>query len=617
MLSRLPALLLALFSVAGVSAAERPNILWLTAEDHGPHLGCYGDPLARTPHMDALAARGLRYARAWSNVPVCAPARTAIITGLYPSSSGALHMRSMVPLPPEIRLYPELLREAGYHCTNNVKEDYNVIKARKVWDDSSATAHWRDRPAGRPFFAVFNSMASHESRIRARPHEAVTDPAAVRVPAHHPDLPEVRQDWAQYYDKVSAADAELGARLREVVEAGLADDTIVFFYADHGSGMPRHKRWAGNSGLHVPFIVHFPEKWRHLAPADYAPGGVSERLVSFVDLAPTLLSLLGLAPPEWMQGRAFAGPHQAPPPEFLFGERGRMDERADAVRTVTDGRFVYLRNFHLHTPHGQHVTYQQETPATRAWHALHAAGGTNDATSRFWRAPRDPEELYDLHEDPDEVNNLAGSPAHRAVRERLAAALRAHQLAIRDVCLLPEHELHTRAPGTPPYNLARDGGRFPLERLLDSAGLAAGFDAAAIPRLRELLGDPDGAVRHWAARGLLHRGAPAVVAADGELGAALDDPSPAVRITAAEALARHGPAPRRAAALEVLRVLASPSANGLLTALPALQAIDDLGPLAAPLAGYVRGLEPVGPSPHANYNQADRLIDRIAARAGR
>ncbi len=317
-------------AVRAAMAAERPNILWLTSEDHGPHLGCYGDPLARTPHLDALATQGMRFRQVWSCVPVCAPARTAIITGLYPSSCGALHMRSMVSLPADIKLYPQFLREAGYYCTNNSKEDYNCRQPRMLWDESSGKAHWRNRREGQPFFAVFNSTKSHESQIRSRPHDPITDPAAIRVPAYHPDSPEVRQDWAQYYDKVSDVDADAGARLREIEQAGLASDTIVFYYADHGSGMPRSKRWTGNSGLQVPLVVYFPERWRHLAPREYHPGGQSDRLVNFVDFAPTLLSLVGVQPPTWMQGHAFAGPFQTAP--LLFSTASGAAWMKGAIR---------------------------------------------------------------------------------------------------------------------------------------------------------------------------------------------------------------------------------------------------------------------------------------------
>lgn len=594
-------------------AADKPNILWLTSEDHSPHMGCYGDKLARTPNVDALAAKGLRFRRAWSVAPVCAPARTAIISGLYPSSSGGLHMRSMVSLPEGFKMYPQFLREAGYYCTNNSKTDYNLREPGKVWDESSGQAHWRKRADGQPFFAIFNSTKSHESQIRTRPHVQITRPEDVRVPAYHPDTPEVRQDWAQYYDKVSEADADAGRRLKELEEAGLADDTIVFYYADHGSGMPRGKRWPSNSGLHVPFVVFFPEKWRHLAPKEYQAGGVSDRLISFVDLAPTVLSLAGVEPPAWLQGRAFAGPHQTEPPEFVFGERGRMDERMDLVRSVTDGRYVYLRNYYPHVSQAQRVAYQFETPTTRVWHDLHVQGRTNEAQSRFWRTPKDVEELYDLESDPDEVRNLAQSPEHRAVLEKLRAAQRGHLLEVRDVCFLPEREIHVRAEGSTPHAMARDEAKYPLAKILAAAELASGLDSTATGDLARLLReDPDSAVRHWGALGLLMRGESAVREQADALRGALGDASVDVRITAAQSLGLHAGEADLRAALDALATLAAPRDNGVLTAMPALAAIEALGERAKPLHAAIADMAVDGPSPDGRYNSyVPRLVANI------
>ena len=462
-------LLAAALLLVVVRAAEQPNILWLTSEDHGQQMGCYGDTVARTPNVDALAAKGMLFRHAWSNHPVCAPARTAIISGLYSQSSGGLNMRSMVPVPPGFKLYPQHLREAGYYVTNNSKTDYNVRAPANLWNESSGTAHWRNRPAGHPFFAIFNSTKSHESQIRTRPHQAIIDPAKVRVPAYHPDTPEVRQDWAQYYDKVSEADADAGARLRELAAAGLAEDTIVFYYADHGSGMPRSKRWPSDSGLRVPMVVYFPPKWRHLAPKEYAPGAQSDRLVSFVDLAPTVLSLAGIAPPAAMQGRAFAGPHQVDGPAYLHGFRGRMDERYDLVRSVTDGRYVYLRNHWPHVSQGQRVRTQFQMPTTQVWRRLFDEGRANDAQSIFWREPKAPEELYDLHSDPDEVRNLAAAPEHRVALERLRGEARAHAARIRDLGFLPEAEIHARAGRAAPRDALATDAAYPFARVVAAA----------------------------------------------------------------------------------------------------------------------------------------------------
>ncbi|HCN75975.1 MAG TPA: sulfatase, partial [Verrucomicrobiales bacterium] len=391
-----------------LNAAGKPGILWLTSEDHSPHMGCYGDKIARTPNVDALAAKGMLFQKAWSVAPVCAPARTAIISGIYPSSSGGLHMRSMVSLPEDVRMYPAILREAGYYCTNNSKTDYNLRETGKVWDESSNKAHWKNRAEGQPFFAIFNSTKSHESQIRTRPHTQITKPDDVRVPAYHPDTPEVRKDWAQYYDNITTMDGMAGKVMDELRADGLEEDTIVFFYGDHGSGMPRNKRWPFNSGLNVSIVVHIPDKYKHLAPPEYKPGGTTDRLVGFVDLAPTLMSLTGRKPEPYHQGQAFLGPHAAPPREFNYGFRGRMDERFDLVRTVRDKRFVYVRNYMPHKIYGQYIAYMFETPTTAVWKKMYDEGKLNAAQRKFWET-KPPEELYDLETDRDEVNNLARS----------------------------------------------------------------------------------------------------------------------------------------------------------------------------------------------------------------
>ena len=529
----------------------------------------------------------MRYRAAWSNAPVCAPARTAIITGVYPTSTGSEHMRSLVAMPAFMKMYPQLLRDLGYYCTNNSKEDYNLDKPGKVWDESSGQAHWKHRKPGQPFFAIFNITVSHESQIRSRPHTLKHDPAKVRLPAYHPDAPEVRHDWAQYYDKVTEMDAQFGKRWAELEAAGLADETIVFFYGDHGSGMPRSKRWPYNSGLHVPLVVYVPEKFKDLAPDDYAPGGVSDRLVGFVDLAPTLVSLAGARPPEWMQGHAFLGKYAAPPPPYLYGLRGRMDERYDLVRSVRNGRYVYVRNYMPHLIYGQHVAYMFQTPTTQVWKRLYDEGKLTPPQTYFWE-PKPPEELYDLQTDPDEVRNLAGSPEHRAVLEELRLALREHTLRTRDVGFLTEAEMHRRAAGTSIYEMGHDPSRYPLEKILAMADLASSLKPDVLQQLVEGLGDAESAVRYWAAMGLLMRGPKAVEAAREPLGNALNDPSPSVRIAAAWALGQCGGADDLKRSLPVLQRLAPPDKNGAYVSLLALTVIDSLGPKAASLHDALR-----------------------------
>jgi arylsulfatase A-like enzyme len=596
---------------APLSGADRPNILWITSEDNGPQLGCYGDAFATTPNLDALAARGLIYLHAWSTAPVCAPARTAIITGLYPSATGSEHMRSDIPMPPGMKMYPQWLREAGYYCSNNSKEDYNLRKPGPVWDESSPRAHWRNRAPGQPFFAIFNHTITHESQIRSRPHEPVHDPAKVPLPAYHPDTPEVRLDWAQYYDRMTQMDALAGANLRELEEAGLAEDTIVFYYGDHGPGMPRGKRWLYDSGLHVPLIVYVPTKWRHLAPPDYAPGGQSSRLVSFVDLAPTLLSIAGIQPPDLMQGRAFMGPHHQPAEPYLHGLRGRMDERLDLVRAVRNERYLYIRNFMPHKIYGQHVAYMFQTPTTRVWHQLFQDGRLPAHQAAFW-LPKPPEELYDVSLDPDQVRNLAAHPDHQTTLRQMREAMRDHALRIRDLGFLPEPEIHSRSGNTTPYQLAQDDKRYPLPRILATAERASNRNPDEIPALRNALEDPDSAIRYWAAIGFLIRGPEAVRDARDPLRHALRDTSPSVRVAAAEALAHHGNPSDVEAALPLLIDHANVDHHGLYVAIAALNAIDDLDHKAAPHSDTIRNLPRKHPSIPPRIGDAiNRLVDKI------
>jgi uncharacterized sulfatase len=593
--------------LGAAAEADRPNILWITCEDTGPQLGCYGDQYAETPNLDRLAARSLRYVYAWSNAPVCAPARTTIISGVYPTSTGSEHMRSLVSMPAFMKMYPQFLRERGYYCTNNSKEDYNLDKPGRVWDDSSGKAHWKDRAAGQPFFAIFNITVSHESQIRVRPHTLRHDPAKVRVPAYHPDAPEVRHDWAQYYDKVTEMDAQAGRRLAELEEAGLADDTIVFFYGDHGSGMPRSKRWPYNSGLHVPLIVHVPAKYRALASPDYAAGGKSERLVAFVDLAPTLLSLAGVQPPDWMQGRAFLGRFAAPPQPYLFGFRGRMDERYDLVRSVRNQRYVYIRNYLPHLIYGQYINYMFQTPTTRVWRQLYDAGQLKPPQTFFWE-PKPAEELYDLQTDPDEVRNLVNSAEHQAILDEMRAAHRQHVLTVRDVGFLCEAEQHARSTGTTMYELGHDAQKYPLAEILAMADVASSRQADALPRLRAGLKHGDTGVRYWAATGLLIRGAPAVAAARDDLQAALQDSSPSVRLVAAWALGQYGRPADVEKVLPVLRDAAPPDKNGAYVSIFAWNVIDALGARTAPLRDVLRSMPARDP---AAVERANGYVARL------
>ncbi len=478
-LAAISVLLVMAFGIGVCQADEnRPNILWLTAEDIGPELGCYGDAIANTPSIDQFAKSAMRYKTAWSNYPVCAPARTTIITGAYACSGAAGNMRSEVPLPQNRVMFPTILRRAGYYCTNNSKEDYNYIPANgkraqgadAIWDESSNKAHYKNRAPGQPFFAVFNYTKTHESKIRKRPHTAVTDPSSLTLPPFWPDAPEIRTDLGQYYDNIVEMDRWFKQKLNELKQEGLDDNTIVFFYGDHGSGMPRFKRYAGDTGYRVAMLVHLPSALRNKDNSNFFPGGVSDRLVSFVDLAPTVLSLVGIKPHDSMQGNAWFGKYQTPAPELLYGFRERMDERIDLSHCIRGQRFQYTVNYLPHLPAGQKLIYQRKTPSTVKWMELFESGVTNDVQSQFWK-PKRCEEIYDLATDPWAINNLIDAPE---MSEQIAMFREAHRqqtMRIQDLSFFPE-----------PMVVGLKGAKTSIGKLQEM--LPATFEAAQLAAIR-------------------------------------------------------------------------------------------------------------------------------------
>ncbi len=612
-------MLLAIFCCQFTSAQDtslkqslRPNFLWLTSEDNGPELGCYGDAYADTPNIDALAARSLRYTNCWSNAPVCAPARTTLITGMYPTSLGAQHMRSQVALPPQFELYPQLFRQLGYYCTNNSKQDYNLDKGEDVWDESSSRAHWRKRRPGQPFFAVFNSTISHESKLRTRPHQAIHDPARVSVPPYHPDTPEVRQDWAQYYDRVTEMDREVGRVLQQLKEDGLSENTIVFYYGDHGSGMPRSKRWLYQSGLHVPLIVHIPERLQSLLKQPIAAGSTSDRLVSFVDFMPTVLSLAGQRPAAELQGHAFLGQYATEAPQYLFGFRDRMDERYDMSRAVRDDQFLYIRNFYPQRPQGAYLAYMFETPTTRVWKELFDAGRLDGAQSVFWQ-PKPTEELYEIAADPYQIHNLAAEAAHQPTLERLRKANQEWMLSIADLGLLPEGQMLELAGSDTPYALGQDRERYPIDEIYAAADLATRPTADDLPQLLKHLVARHATVRYWVANGLQLRAQrdEQRVAAVGATRGMTTDPSPYVRCVASETMARYGNPLDRELAIASLLDMSDPRKTNTFVAMLALNCLEWCNPSRAELGQRLEGLPQRDPALAKRY---DSYIPRLAKR---
>ena len=564
----------------------RPNILWITCEDISPLLGCYGETHAQTPNLDRLAASGIRFTQAYANAPVCAVARATLLTGIDSATLGTHHMRCRTTLPSSIPATPKLLRQAGYHTTNNAKKDYNspFESDPSLWNESSRRAHWRQAPAGKPFFAVFNLDTTHESKLDPQhiaqlakqgeiPPQPRLNPASLPLPPFHPDLPAIRTDWARFHDLITRMDRQAGQILSQLAHDGLAENTIVFFFSDHGGMLAGTKRFIHASGTRVPLLIHLPKRWQHLSPLP--PGSVDDSLVSFADLPATVLALAGIERPAAMQGRVLLGPHAGPARKTVHFTRDRMTERPDFSRAISDGRHHLSRHFMPHRPPGRCTRYGPTVQQNwRAWENHFDQGRCDPLQSAFYQ-PKPPLELHDLSSDPWQVRNLADDPALAATREKLSAALDRHMLEIRDLGLIPEAMFHQLAgPGLPHATLhdyGREDASYPLARILAAAKAASTRQAQAAD-LAAWLADPHPILRHWAAYALFL--APEQLATHQETLSrmATQDPMAANRIAAATALAAAGGTAADLAYESLLREAAAPGDGYvLLYSLNALQ----------------------------------------------
>ncbi|MCP4849094.1 MAG: sulfatase-like hydrolase/transferase [Verrucomicrobiaceae bacterium] len=535
-----------LLSVMCPAFAARPNILWISAEDINAHLGCYGDPHAITPNVDRLAAEGIRYTHAYTSAGVCAPCRSGIITGMYQNSIGTHHMRCNAVLPGWLKPFPVLLRKAGYYCTNNSKTDYQFSSPPKseIWDESGSKAHWKKRGKEQPFFAVFNFTGCHESGIASESkYKAVTSGLAdnerqdaaklTTLPPYYPDTPVTREDWKRNYELITAMDSWAGKLIAEVKDAGLYEETIIFFWTDHGVGLPRAKRWLYESGTHIPLVVRIPGT---------RAGVVDRQLVSSVDFAPTVLNLAGVDVPSHLQGRAFLGGDLSAPRDYVYGARDRMDERYDIIRVVRGSRFRYIRNFEPLKPYYQYMNTPEKGATMREIRRAEKEGTLTEIGKLFSASRKPVEELYDVQEDPHEVHNLAGNRKYAEKLKDMRTSLAQWQRQIGDIGLIPEAEIEIREQeaGSRFEILNRKGvSKKFLERLVASATQASeGIEA--LPILLKVLDDKDSAVRYWGVTGIGNIGKKAGGQALEAARKAMKDNSPSVRIAAARAVARLG-----------------------------------------------------------------------------
>ena len=453
-------------SAAGQDASKQPlNVIWISVEDMGPVLSAYGNNTIHTPNIDRLANEGVKYTNAYATVGVCAPSRFSIITGMYPARLGAHNMRTgdhnnfkwpedvkfrqnkgvidksgvnipdyEVVTPSYVKPFTEYLRSEGYYCVNDDKCDYQFNAPFTAWDDVYGGGSYKNAPENTPFFYVKNYYTTHESRIWLRKDKPMTvHPDKVPIPDYYPDIPVVRNDIARKYSNIEALDQEVGELLKQLEADGVMENSVIFFWSDHGGNLIRQKRAVGNSGLHVPLIIRYPDGYR--------AGETENRLVSLMDLGPTVMSLIGLEPPNHMDGKAFAGIFEESPRQYIYGSADRFDESTDMQRSVLDGRFVYIKNFMPERPLIYRNRYREQITMNKHLIELDLAGELEGDAAYIFMKSKPVKELYDLENDPYEVHNLAENPAYASKLEELSTQLNQWQMAINDRGFTPESEI--------------------------------------------------------------------------------------------------------------------------------------------------------------------------------
>lgn len=523
------------------NAQEKPNVLWLTFEDTSPQfIGCYGNKDVKTPNIDKLASEGVKFINAFSNGTVCAPSRSTIITGCRTEAIGTGNHRSYYPIPDYIKGFPSYIKEAGYYTSNNSKTDYNTSNARDIinnsWYESSGKAGWWKKEEGQPFFSVFNNNNSHQSRTMTNPYKWYEEKILGRLdsseitytitemPAFYHDTPEMRKHFLRVHNSLNLTDKQIGDLIKRLENDGLKDETIIFCYADHGEGIPKGKTNPVGFGYRVPFIIWFPDKYKHLSPWEI--GKETDELVCFEDLAPTMLSLLDLEIPDYMKGRPFLGKQRKEPVNYIFGSRNRLDESPDVARSVTNGRYMYTRVFQPYYPPAKYQKYSDVSDILTIIRKEHKEGKLNKAQAELVE-PRPIEYLYDLHEDKWEVDNLAFKPEFENKLKEMREVLFNDIINIKDILFLPEYEIAEISKNTTAYEY-RDEDEFYINNIVETAYLV-GQGKDVIEEQIKLLNDDNKFVRYWAAIGL-HAQGEEITKHKKDILNALDDKYPCVKI---------------------------------------------------------------------------------------
>jgi len=531
-----------------VFGQEKPNILWITIEDTSPQfIGCYGNKDARTPVIDQLAKEGVRFTNAFSTGTVCSPSRSTIITGVPTYKMGTGHHRSSFPIPNSIKGFPYFLKTQGYYTSNNVKTDYNLANEKEfieeAWNESSKSAGWWNKKEDQPFFAVFNFNESHQSRTMSMsfdwyiknvrehlPKEDIVADTAFAMPPIYRDSPEMRKQMARVYNAIALTDIRIGELLQKLKEDGLYDNTIIFLYADHGEGMPRGKTNGIDYGYRVPFIIRLPEKYEHLSPWGI-DGAVTDELMNFEDLAPTVLSLAGVDIPEYLKGRAVLGKERSQPSNHLLLSADRADNGPDMVRTITDGRYVYSRNFMPFLPQMRYIRYIEISDIANQMRS-DLADNLLDSLQKSLFEARPMEYLFDVKNDPWETNNLAEDKNFASVLQKKRKQLDEDLRNAKDVHFLPEYELGQISKTNTPYEFREDDGQYPFEEIYTAASLSGKRDAFTLKEQVQLLKGENPIVRYWAVTGLKSHPKENIKSFKMEIEAAMDDSYPPVAVLA-------------------------------------------------------------------------------------
>ena len=542
-------LLLPVFVASPAIAIDKPNILWITIEDTSPQfIGCYGNKDARTPIIDRLAKEGVRFTNAFSTGTVCSPSRSCIITGVKTYKMGTGNHRSNYPIPKYIKGFPSYLQQEGYYTTNNSKTDYNVADVIKftqeAWNESSNTAGWWNRKPGQPFFAVFNFMDSHQSRTMTMTYpwylKNVIDKLSVNdrigendfdMPPFYKDTPEMRKQFARVYNSIKLTDNNIGDLLTRLEKDHLKDSTIIFFYADHGEGIPRGKTNGINLGYRVPFIIWFPERYKHLSPWGKS-GAVTDELVDFEDLAPTLISLAGGKVPDHMTGRRLFGDNRSQPADHMVLSSDRADNGIDMIRSVTNGRFMYSRIFLPFMPEVRYIRYVQIAEITQLMKKDLVDNELNPLQKSLFEE-RPAEFLFDIEKDSWETKNLANDPDYSKVLKQMRNQLKTEILHSRDVMFLPEYEMGLLSESSTPYEFRLDDKKYPLAEIYQAASLA-GFRGKDITTQQiDLLKNSNKIIRYWAIVGLQSQSRSQLRSVSKAIISAMNDQYPPVALTAA------------------------------------------------------------------------------------